>query len=199
MYLNNVDAGVLLAWLSSTLEIGFLISDGPRRWKAMPQFSEPPDFPFYIWHVPSGPLPLLGADRGDAPEYIDSPWNGWFEPQPGADIRLPWLGPAYPGVFTATFCLKSKRTWDGYKSAREPSDAIGLSSFQWIGNRYRIIGSPAKPETERFWKRLRRFVASQSVKIPRVGPLGGPNSEVYAFRSAFEEIQNGRARAANPG
>ena len=72
------------------------------------------------------------------------------------------------------------------------------SVIQWIGNHYKMIGNAAKPETEKFWKRLRRFIASNSTRIPGSGVVDGPFPEIYAFKSALEEIQNGRARAANP-
>jgi hypothetical protein len=198
MYLNEVDSRVLLAWLASTSEIGFLVPDGASRWKAVREISGPPDHPLNVWHVPSGPLPLLGERREDPAGQIDSPWEGWFERRPGTDTRLPYFGAGHPGVFTLTFRLQSKRTWEGHKSIRQPSNAVGLSSAGWIGNRYRMIGNAAKPETETFWKKLRKFVASQATKIPRVGPLEGPYSEVFAFRSVLTEIQNGRPRAANP-
>jgi len=199
MYVNDVDSRALLTWLANSSEIGFLVPDGARRWKAVREISGPPNYPFHVWHVPSGPLPLLGERRGDPDELINSPWDGWLERRPGADTRMPYFGAGHPGVLTVTFCLESKRAWEGYKSTPKPPNAVGLSTVQWTGNHYRIIGNPSKPETEKFWKRLRRFVASQSTKIPRTGPLEGPNSEVFAFRSVFKEIQEGRARAANPG
>ncbi len=73
-----------------------------------------------------------------------------------------------------------------------------MSSIGWIGNRYKIIGSAAKPETERFWKKLRKFVAAHATQIPREGALDGPGREIYAFPSALDEIRNGRGRAPNP-
>lgn len=91
----------------------------------------------------------------------------------------------------------AKRAPRHARSQQAPS-AIGLSSVGWIGNRYKIIGNAAKPETERFWKMLRKFVASQATQIPRAGSLDGPDREIYAFPSALDEIRNGRARAANP-
>jgi hypothetical protein len=83
------------------------------------------------------------------------------------------------------------------RSIAEKPGAIGMSGLQWIGNHYKVIGNAAKPETEKFWKRLRRFIASNSTRIPRAGPVDGPWPEIYAFKSALAEIQNGRARAAN--
>ena len=165
----------------------------------MREMRDPPERPFHIWHAPSGPLPLLSERRGTPAEQIISPWDGWAERRPGADRRLPYFGAGHPGVMKVTLCLTSERPWEGMKSTPQPSSAVGLSTVEWIGNHYRIIGDPAKPETEKFWKRLRRFVGSKSIKIPRVGPLDGPQPDVYAFPSALREIQNGRVRAANPG
>jgi hypothetical protein len=35
------------------------------------------------------------------------------------------------------------------------SAKIGLSSIEWIGSRYRQIGSPPGPSTDKHWKALR--------------------------------------------
>jgi hypothetical protein len=81
---------------------------------------------------------------------------------------------------------------------RQAVGNIGLSSIGWIGNRYKVIGRAAKPETERFWKRLRKFVACHATQIPRTGSLDGPDSEIYAFPTALAEIRNGRGQAEKP-
>ncbi len=79
---------------------------------------------------------------------------------------------------------------------------IGMSSFEWIGNHYKSVGRAATPEAERFWKELRRWVAQQSVKIPRTGPVAGSivraGAEIFAFASALAAIQGGQARDDNP-
>ena len=200
-YANPEDARLLLNWLEQTREIGFLVDDGPKRWKAVPALNTLPQAPILLWHVPTGPLPLLtGSKANDPVEQIEWPWNGWTEKREGSEKRMPYFGPGYIGVIELSLRLNSSRTWNGTSHQGLPgaSNAVGLSSFGWIGNHYSIIDSPAKPETEKFWKKLRRFVASRGVRIPRVGPLNGVNPEIYALPSVLAEIKNGRARGANP-
>src|ERR1700683_2356509 len=115
MSLNDLDARTLLTWLTNSSEIGFLVSHGARRWKAVREISVPPDYPLNVWPVPSGPLPLLSERRGNPSEQINSPWEGWFERRPGADARLPYFGAGHPGVLTVTFCLEIKRARDGHE------------------------------------------------------------------------------------
>jgi hypothetical protein len=198
MYVIEEDARVLLTWLTESTQIAFLLSDGTGRWKAVHELNELPNAPVNMWHIPSGALPLLGKERHDPVKEIAPPWNGWTEQRSGADKHLPYFGPGWPGVMTLNLQLVSRRTQGEHPSSQQAPSSIGLSNVGWIGNRYKLIGSAAKPETERFWKMLRRFVASHTTKIPRTGSLDGPDREIYAFPSALDEIRNGRARAANP-
>jgi hypothetical protein len=150
MYVNEEDVRVLLAWLTESAQVAFLLPDGIGRWKAVHELNEFPNAPVEMWHVPSGPLPLLGKERDDPVQEIASPWNGWTEQRPGADKRLPYFGPGWPGVMTLNLQLVSKRTQSEPASSQKAPSAIGLSNLGWIGNRYNIIGSAAKPETVRF-------------------------------------------------
>jgi hypothetical protein len=192
IYVNEQDARVLVEWLNQAPEIAFIVSDAPQCWKAVSSIQTVTDGDACMWHVPSGPLPLLTGPRQDDPvEQVVSPWEGWRERRPGANGSQPYFGAGHPGVMWLNLRLVCR-------NIAEKPGAIGMSSIQWIGNHYRLIGNAAKPETEKFWKRLRRFIASHSTRIPRGGPIDGPRPEIYAFESALEEIRNGRARARNP-
>lgn len=183
---------MLIEWFNQAPEIAFIVSDGPQHWKAVPSVPNVADGDICMWHVPSGPLPLLTGPRHNDPiEQVVSPWEGWREKRPGADRSKPYFGAGHPGVMWLNLRFVSR-------SIAEKPGAIGMSGIQWIGNRYKMIGNAAKRETEQFWKRLHRFIVSNSTRIPRAGPINGPFPEIYAFKSALEEIQNGRARAANP-
>jgi hypothetical protein len=197
MYVNEKDARVLLTWLAESAQVAFLLSDGIGRWKAVHELNELPNAPVEMWHIPSGPLPLLGKERHDPVQEIASPWNGWAEQRPRSDNRLPYFGPGWPGVMTLNLQLVTKRNQSDHANSQQAPSAIGLSNVGWIGNRYKIIGKAAKAETEKFWKMLRRFVATHATKIPRTGSLDGPDCEIYAFPAALDEIRNGRVRAAN--
>jgi len=62
-----------------------------------------------------------------------------------------------------------------------------------------MIGSPAKPSTERWWANLRKWVRKQGAKrIPRSGPIDGPHPEIWAMPSALERFESGLPRDANP-
>lgn len=74
-----------------------------------------------------------------------------------------------------------------------------LSSFEWIGNHYRIIGTAADPATEAWWKRLRHSMKSlNATRIPRSGPLDGPDAEAWALPSALAKIRAGAPGDVNP-
>lgn len=73
-----------------------------------------------------------------------------------------------------------------------------MSSFEWIGNHYRLIDQPAGADTEAHWKALRRWVSKQAKRGPRSGDLDGPHPEIFAFPAALEAMRAGATRAANP-
>jgi hypothetical protein len=73
------------------------------------------------------------------------------------------------------------------------SDAtlVGLSSFEWIGNHYKSIGSAVQPETEKSWKALGRWVKKFAVKVPRGGPQQSTPPEIWAFSGAQAMFEAG--------
>jgi hypothetical protein len=192
MYLLGPDVELLTERLDSDEEIAWLVTNGPGRWVARPEHPALDGDRYGLWHVPSGPLPLLtdwGDDASDG--LIENPWSGWQEKLEGADSDIPYFGAGHPGVYWLNL-----RTSGGSASR---GVEIGLSSFEWIGNHYRAIGSPAKQTTQRHWRRLRYWVAKRARLIPRIGRLNGPESEIYAFPAALSAIKAGAKRAANPG
>jgi hypothetical protein len=138
-----------------------------------------------LWHVPSGPLPLLGENG--VLGWVSSPSEGWTELRSGADNTVPYFGPGHPGIFALTTRIESQR-----------SCAIGLSTIEWIGNWYKVLGDSASPQTERYWRRLKRYVASSGKLITRAGATDGPKPDAYAFPSALRQILAGRSRAVTP-
>jgi len=68
---------------------------------------------------------------------------------------------------------------------------VGLSSFEWIGNRYQAISSAAKPETERWWKNLGRWVKKSAIKVPHGGPAASTPPEIWAFAGAQTMFDQG--------
>jgi hypothetical protein len=190
MYLYGSDVDLLVAHLDEDDELAWLVSAGPGAWAAHEQHPPPMDRRYGLWHVPSGPLPLLAPLGGGEDGWVDDPWKGWTERRQGADAGTPYFGPGHPGVYWLNL-----RTSPDILAGGAP---IGLSSFEWAGNRYRVLGRPATKSTERHWRALRRWVGKQARRIPRTGPIDGSKPEIYAFPRALEAIHGGLPRAANP-
>jgi hypothetical protein len=184
MYLLGSDVEILLDHLDADEELAWVVG-GSGRWRASARRAAAVGPRTALWHVPSGPLPLPSAEMMAAPDWIDDPWHGWSERRI-TDPDVPWFGPSSPKYY-----------WLNLRTAEH--GPIPISSFEWIGNRYRLIGRAADPATERHWRRLGRWAAKVGAKIPRSGPLNGPRPEVHAFPEALAAIAAGRGRAVNPG
>ena len=188
LYADDNDFTVICEWLNREEEIAFLVSHGAKKWIAKRVIEALSAGEHTLWHIPSGPLPLLGATDEEPESTVEDPWKGWTEKRTGANFLIPYFGAGHPGVIT--LAVNS----EGY----DASGSIGLSAFGWIGNRYRIIGSGAHQSTEKYWLRLKRWIAKQAIKIPRTGPPDGENPEIWTFPSAYERIVSGVPRDMNP-
>lgn len=172
MYVLEEDVELLLATLAD--EMAFIVSDGDKRWKAT---SKPPTVlepNMALWHVPSGPLPLLRSNREESPGEIADPWAGWEEERTGANPRTPYFGPGHPGVFRLGLRLDGRR----------PEEPCGLSSIEWIGNHYAGLGNAAQPETEKRWRKLRRDIAGVARKLPANFPRPPTPQPIWVFPKA---------------
>ena len=187
IYADTNDFRVIHDWLSSKRELAYLVSDGPRRWRAVAAIENFATNKICIWHVPSGPLPLIHSDPNSDVAWVTDPWRGWQELRSGADSNQPYFGAGHPGILWLNHLPFSRRSERG----------IGLSSFEWIGNHYGVIGNKADPTTESFWRSMRRWTQKQTKKIPRVGALDGAPAEVFAFPSAYRAFENGVERDSN--
>jgi hypothetical protein len=188
IYADRDDFTKILGWLNDSDELAFIVSCGPRRWKAVERIDALTSHRHCLWHVPSGPLPLLHPHPSQEVSLVPDPWTGWEELRTGANSSTPYFGAGHPGVI-----------WLNHRPVSIlSSGGIGLSSYEWIGNHYRMIGNAAQPVTELFWKMLRKWTQKQSKKIPREGELDGPHSEIFAFPSAVHAFQSGTPRDNNP-
>ena len=204
MYLLESDIEFLNDWLNQEEGIAFLIPNGHKKWIAekthniLDDLRNPSKFflrlrsrsaEYSLWHVPSGPLPLIQPHKGGVTlklkkedwkyeQVITNPWEGWTEQVTGSNPNIPYFQ-RHPGIIHLTVI---------------PTDAytIYISHFGWIGNRYSVLGSEAHPATEQFWKRLRRMVKKVSTQVPRQNQSEWRN-EIYAFPNALKEIKNGKA------
>lgn len=190
MYLLNEDVSLLVEHLDSDADLAWLAPNGPGC-RIATVHHPPLASRMGLWHTAAGPLPLLSADPAEkALDWIHDPWSGWQGRRAGRDPKTPYLGAGHPGVYW----LNLRTDPDRPRKTAE----IGLSSFEWIGNHYRQIGSAPDRSTERHWKALRRWVGKVAVKIPRAGAADGPGSEIFAFPEAFTAVGTGTTRKANP-
>jgi len=181
MYGTQRDLREIVAFLNEDEEVAYITSKGPRKWKAVSRIGEL-SARICIWHVPSGALPLIDAKSNK--RTISDPWGGWKEIVPAAARSEPYFGAGWPGVI-----------WLNIRSDGIFAGSVGMSSFEWIGNRYRPEGYPAHPATEKWWKKIGRKVHRLGTKIPRGDGL---KPEIWALAEAYGQIVNGRARDMNP-
>lgn len=187
LYIDENDASILLEALNADPNVAFIVADGPGKWVAHGTIHGVEDGRFCLWHVPSGPLPLLSPSAETV--EVEDPWSGWTELRAGANRTTPYFGAGHPGVIW----------WNKRTRSRSVAGGIGLSSFEWIGNHYRIIGSPAAPSTEAWWAGLRKFIRKQkAMRVPRSGPVDGDHPVIWALPSALTKIRAGLPRDNNP-
>lgn len=182
IYAYGADFDILLEWLNSDDEIAFIVPNGDKRWIAKARLDAFEQKRYLLWHVPDGRLPLLSSHRIEATstDWIENPWKGWKERRTGADPSIPFFGDP-PNVFSLEV---------GLRSVVDPAHSIGFTGFGWIGNRYRVLGSAAHPQTEKWWRRLRQRVKKVAVLVPR-GGLGGKLLDTWAFPTAYQMVQQG--------
>ena len=187
LYASEADLESVFSLLCADEEIAFIVSTAPKRWIAKAVIPFGGDARYCLWHVPSGPLTLL-RDKGGNNGLILDPWEPWAEERTGADPSTPYFGAGHPGIIWLNARSKSKMKKDG----------LGMSSFEWIGNHYRIIGNPAHETTERYWKKLGRSIKKMATRVPREGEWDGDKAEIWALADALRKIQNGTERNPNP-
>ena len=183
-YADERDFRTLLTFLNDAPDIAFIVSVRPNRWRAERRVPRLKGDSIALWHIPSGPLPLLHAPPSQKETRIRNPWRGWKELFQGADSSCPYFGPGHPGVIWLNRRPRSA-------SVR---GAVGMSSFEWIGSRYALVGNPVPKPTRNFWNSLRRWVKENSVLIPRKGSLSGSRREIWAFPSALASFKRGKKR-----
>ena len=186
LYCTPDDLAQLLEILGD--ELAFIIPDGDKRWRAVATHTPPDQTRTALWHIPSGPLPLLGANYtkpNGIPDVrpkgvISDPFDGWTEQRTGADPNIPYFGAGHPGIFWLNLRL----------SGPEPSVGNGLTTIEWIGNHYASIGNAAPKVTSSRWARLRRQIAKVAQKVPYGGLQSAGRPTIWAFPHALQNLQN---------
>jgi hypothetical protein len=188
MYLAQDDVQGVLDLLNDDPEIAFVVSNGPGEWVAKSEVVTLSLSRTGLWHVPSGPLPLLRPKPDTHTDPLSDPWSGWIERLQGADPSTPYFGPGHPGIFWLNL----------HPEGWEEGSFCGLSSFEWIGNHYTALGSRAAPETERWWRRLRQRIAKRTRRVPRKSLSSGEVPEIFAFDAAYCRLEAGGIADMNP-
>lgn len=185
LYIDLQDLETLSSWLNNEPDIAIIESIGEGHWQARSDISIIASGRYCLFHKMSGPLPLLVKNWRGKEAVILDPFAGWREKRTGANPKLPYFGAGHPAIFWLNVRIKNE-------------NEIEMSSFEWIGNHYSIIGQPAPDAAKKWWNRLRRWVKKNSTHIPRTGEIDGVNKEIYAFESSLKKIKNGMVRANNP-
>lgn len=181
IYMYWADCDAVLDLLNSDEEIAFILATRLNYWQAFNRLEKLPVQNVSLWHIPSGPIPVIAHD--DADVLIKDPWTGWAGVPVRGDLDTPMLiGAAQPGVVRSTINHNS----DG------PLDILRVSYFSWSGNNANARkGWPVSPQTERWWNRFRRKITSMATAVP-AGGLGSDSRErVFALPCALEALQRG--------
>jgi hypothetical protein len=96
IYADSIDFEEILGWLNASEELAFIVPNGPGRWIAVPTTEAIQKSRICLWHIPSGPLPLLHPHPSKKIDPISDPWAGWEELRVGADN--PYFGAGHPGI-----------------------------------------------------------------------------------------------------
>ncbi len=180
--LTEDDLAALGGLLSSSGELAAILPNGPHQWIASGKFELKSSSVFYLWHIPSGALPLLQLDGKQS--WIEDPFRGWTELRTGANSYVPYFGAGWPGVFLLTIHTGNKKS-------------IGMSGVGWIGNRYSAIGLVPNKSTSTFWKKLRNSFKANFAEVYSANDSKW-KSKVYTFPKALQLIKSGTACDLNP-
>ena len=192
LYMTSKDSDLLRNWLNGEDSVAWIVSAGQSgfeyRWRAVDSLESLVPGAYYLWHKTSGPLNVPSGSLAVADAIVLDPYAGWTQRMHDADARSPWFGANLPGPCSLRFVPEG----------REAAGSIGRSEFAWPGDYYRCIGKPAQPAAKAWWRRLGRFVRSQSTRIPWPSPDVSSRSFAYAFPDAYAEILRGRPYDINP-
>ena len=79
LYLMGDDVDLLISHFDEDDDVAWLVADGWGRWIAKEQVEELYERTV-LWHRPSGPLPLHGAEGDGSFQWVSDPFAGWDDP-----------------------------------------------------------------------------------------------------------------------
>lgn len=183
-YADNEDVELLLQRFNEDPEIAFLTQAGPGRWRAVRQIDELLGKQM-LWHIPGGPLVLLGRGGEEKDILIEDPFAGWEERREGLDYSVPYFAGWPPA-------LKLEVYTPGWRGLN--ADLLPISGLSYFGGHHK----KAHPATCQWWRRFRQWMRRCSVRITREGPLDGPHADIWALPAALRAIQAGMERSDWP-
>jgi hypothetical protein len=194
IYATKVDADKLRRWINGEPNIAWIIKmhehDQLYEWRAVHEIDCLQEQQYAIWHVNSGALNIPSGSLTIPDTVISDPFEGWTQALTYSGATVPWFGANLPGPYSFTFAEKGI----------EAPGSLARSEFNWDMDRYKLIGKPANPEAKKWWKKLRRFLEANCVRMPWVTPppSSGRNPFAFMFPEAYQQITAGRHRDINP-
>ncbi len=206
-FITEFDLAILIKRLNDDEEIAFIVPDAiddpsAVRWKAVHTVPTLLDGEHSLWHIPSGPLPLVQSTPGIGPlvrppnPSIADPWAGWTE---GASARTekPWFGPGCHAEIRLTLSTRYKAYTNDECSTlpvlvsywMQGRELLASSSFQWTESRSRST----PPQTRRWRNRLKAWMNRVLVRLP----TSDPRVTFWSFPFALELLQHGVPYHAN--
>ena len=177
-YASTSDLPLVQEMATADADLALLAPVKDDHWRATLDFTLTQDGRFPLWHVPSGPLPLMPDSVGDAIGVIDDPFAGWRHLRFG-DGR-PFFGNP-PGLLWLELHVQAK----------QPGNSLGMSSFEWIGNYFAGLGDVAPEVTRKRWAKLRSRFSRLGPRVPRGAIDRGRKPEVFALPGALEMLSAG--------
>ena len=204
MYLVDPDVNTLCAMLCDDPDVALIRADGPGRWKAQCEIPTLPDGEHGLWHIPSGPIELHSTVPKAPPKVVKDPFRGWKEIVTPRQPGVPWISTGALGVIWLRVRRKAGPATSTFSPYTDPSwrapanEVIGMSTFNWIGSYYSIIGERPAKSTQLWWQSLRRRIAKVAEQIPSTGRRSDTRKSVWAFPAALEQIKRGVRRVDQP-
>jgi hypothetical protein len=190
LYLDTPDLPLLEGFLNDEEDIVFVLASGDGTFTTVGSTKLQPNSAYTLWHVPSGEIPTDCRDN-----------QGRIVVDPLRGVHLGAIGlrlEVCPGKYQQ-YVPRAELGKVDLKLFTDPT-AIGRSGFTWWGNRFKPIGKAAHPTTERWWRRLQRWVSKHAHKVTWTGPLEEANADLrmWAFPFAYTALKTGRPRSLNP-
>lgn len=178
-YCHPEDVSSLHALLGDDLV--FVLPDGRRSWRTSRSFVPADGSTTALWHTAAGQLNIDGKIVEKPSETPVTGANTQIfdpshDPASGTKPVVPYFGAGDSGIIWLNL----------HYSGKEPGSSCGVSSFEWIGDRY-PNGAPRA--TKNRWAKLRRDMGKVAQKVPLGGFGSGSPAQMWAFPNAAMNLK----------